>query len=152
MLPISKFPKRFAAALGRPKFARLASSTINSKNNIFLRAIATSGTVGNNPNGVSFRTSFSMTKISAPSEEKTPAISSHAESRGELNLVGPRGHNWWTGKAPSECPGFEPSTGRLHSISQVCLAEGMISRDALQNYFDNTVNYFLLLLYLFIFS
>lgn len=44
--------------------------------------------------------------------------------------------NWFTGKKPSECPGFIDN--QLFSLPQLCLEENSCTSEKLQEYFDNT--------------
>ncbi|KAG2489957.1 hypothetical protein HYH03_011587 [Edaphochlamys debaryana] len=50
-------------------------------------------------------------------------------------LVGPRGDWWWTGKKPTECPGFDAKAGVLRSLPLPSTHN--YTRQELLDYFDN---------------
>eukprot|EP01031_Cornospumella_fuschlensis_P034144 gene34144-41332_t len=69
---------------------------------------------------------------SAPAVE--PVTTKQKKGVDSFPLVGPRTSEWWTGKAPNNCPGFVE--GKLFSLPQVTFDN--LTRQALQAYFDNT--------------
>ncbi|GFR49285.1 hypothetical protein Agub_g11294 [Astrephomene gubernaculifera] len=50
-------------------------------------------------------------------------------------LVGPRGDWWWTGKHPTDCPGFDKAAGVLRSLPLPNLRN--FTRQSVLDYFDN---------------
>jgi DinB superfamily len=53
----------------------------------------------------------------------------------KLTLTGERDDSWWTGKKPSECPGYSPD-GKLYSLPQISFLN--LTKGSVQDYFDNT--------------
>ncbi len=151
MIPISVFPKRFVAALGLGGKFRKASLTqlqnfspankryVAAQNAAVIMFSTNSREDFTRPLPREFSTAANMA-----TQEKL--VDSPMKYEGwepsSSELVGHRSESWWTGKSPSECKGFNPKTGELRSINQVCLAPGLCSRKSLQDYFDNTVRFF----------
>lgn len=50
-------------------------------------------------------------------------------------LHGPRPSSWWTGKHPTQCPGFDPKDGVLRSLPLPNLSN--FTRQSVLDYFDN---------------
>ncbi|MBX9688165.1 MAG: 5-histidylcysteine sulfoxide synthase [Candidatus Obscuribacterales bacterium] len=56
--------------------------------------------------------------------------------RSRVHLGVPRRAQWWTGRAPSRCPGFNHRESKLHSLKMPNLAT--CRRDEVLSYFDNS--------------
>jgi len=69
-------------------------------------------------------------------DQKTTKFSNNYNKVKSFNLYGPREHYWWTGKAPSNCPGAVK--GKMHSLPQLCLNNKKCTKESIQAYFDNT--------------
>lgn len=54
-------------------------------------------------------------------------------NRTKIALTAPRPQQWWTGLAPSECPGY--ANGKLHALPIVSLESS--TRDEVRDYFNN---------------
>ncbi len=50
-------------------------------------------------------------------------------------LMGVRGAQWWTGKHPTQCPGFDAQDGTLHSLPLPNTSK--FTRQSVLDYFDN---------------
>ncbi|RYH25302.1 5-histidylcysteine sulfoxide synthase, partial [archaeon] len=155
MIPICQDPKRFVAALNKERVTMLLRGTrgtiLRSANLTILqhRSVSTlSLPFFNQFNAVKVSSSFirpfstSLNKVSAPPTwiegDKSPKIVSvdlqQQKMLDTLPLLGPRTAEWWTGKAPSNCPGF--ADGKLYSLPQATFDN--LTRHGLQAYFDNT--------------
>ena len=132
MIPISMAPKRFTAALGRARF-RLPKKEIYVRPTLLLQQLAFSTKVmqpivNTNTNTAS--------KKPGSSPFSTAAIEDDEYYRTPLVLRGDRDDAWWTGKAPSECAGYDRK-GTLYSLPQITFHKGL-TREKIQRYFDNT--------------
>ncbi len=154
MIPICRDPKRFVAALNKDRFGYLRqvlqgkdikSTTILRRNNCNALGgayvwITSFSSVKNIPS--SLRTLSTAAKMDVPTKHKVnvldpgkDAVVAYSDS---LSLIGPRDSSWWTGKKPAECPGFVKDTGKVYSLPQLSLDAKVCSKQAIQNYFDNT--------------
>lgn len=77
---------------------------------------------------------------------RNPSLNNFAQSKAvaataidsaeEAKLHGPRGAWWWTGKTPSECPGWDADAGVLRALPLPTLEN--FTRQQVLDYFDNT--------------
>lgn len=141
MIPISLFPKRFAAALGRSRggLSNLSFRAQSKPLSTIYTSPPPSGSTSLPAKHLEFSTVAKLQEIAE--EDVITRVATLKSTIDHIeHLSSQRTQAWWTGKAPAECLGFDSRTASLHSIGQVCLAPGLISREALQNYFDNTVS------------
>lgn len=158
MIPISRDPKRFRAALNSTRFL------------LNLKRSCSSYDFTNGRNGWNDSLSRNVSSVSAPhildlpknkfdnnnliksNTSKVavnqlnlkPIKNNNSDDKNNLigSLYGPRSEKWWTGLKPvyGQCPGVEKD-GNLYSLPQFSFdnnSNGKMIRESLQMYFDNT--------------
>lgn len=148
MIPICRDPKRFVAALNKERYVactkRFLTRDISNpviRRHAVVALTSTSKLTAPHAFAAAHVKPFSTAKLQVD-EIKSATINvittENVTYKDSMNLVGPRDSAWWTGKKPQECPGYIPSTGKLHSLPQLNLDSKTCTRQTLQNYFDNT--------------
>lgn len=95
--------------------------------------------------GKTYHTQSSLMALNTPMShviiENAPKLSDLASETliKPVNLFDQRSLDWYTGKPPmyGVCPGVEKD-GKIYSIPQVTFPNGKTTKQALQDYFDNT--------------
>ena len=141
MIPISREPKRFVAALNKFRFHLV---TAGRRDGFLARSAVTSISYQSRQLTTRSPQSFSTAVRLAHEEEPSPNVtplreSSVAPQSNQLPLTGKRTSEWWTGKAPlcGVCPGVA-ADGKIYSLPQLTWEGKSITKESLQAYFDNT--------------
>lgn len=138
MIPICRAPKRFACALGR---ARWGLQPWKSQNRVLcqLKLQRFASNVDIECKSGIYREFSSAVAYEPYFDEHLHVhnVSKNVLVKSILSLEGTRSAEWWTGNHPSKCPG-SGIDGQLFSLPQLALDTGRLSREKIQDYFDNT--------------
>lgn len=159
MIPICRDPKRFVAALNKERaIGLLRKHRVRSSLPFFPAPIAPSQTraicsltfplfparAPARTAGLRGQRRWLSTSVVVDSDEELPCLATSkprtlaanepSPYTNSMSLRGPRGAEWFTGKAPHLCPGAVD--GKLHSLPQLTLDN--LTREKLLAYYDNT--------------
>jgi hypothetical protein len=138
MIPICRAPKRFACALGRARWGLQPwKSQSGMLCQVKLQRFASN--IDSECKSGSYREFSSAVAYESRFDEHLHVhnVSKNVLVKSILSLEGTRSAEWWTGNHPSKCPGAGID-GQLFSLPQLALDTGRLSREKIQDYFDNT--------------
>jgi 5-histidylcysteine sulfoxide synthase len=138
MIPICRDPKRFVAALNTD---RILLGWRQGRKACTLQALSVLRWqyIPNRPCVLpSYRRFGSLSQLKETANIPIMTEPSTTTPADSMPLTGPRSVDWWTGKQPHECPGFNAMNCALYSLPQCTFEPATITRETLQDYFDNT--------------
>lgn len=139
MIPISRAPKRFVAALNHTRLGRTSRYLESSRNCVDInrppyQQLTSSVSYSSRSKVIDAQHQFEKFHNGIVTKPQTPESLQINEIHAR-DLNGPRPDSWWTGLKP------EISTyvqGQPHSAPLLSLASGECTRETLQAYFDNS--------------